>query len=253
MTIAENDGNFETLRVDRGHDRLTVTIDRPAVKNALNSRMNRELNAVCAELEHEPRPLVLRGAGGAFVSGADIAELRERSSAETVAGANERLFDRVARLPMPTIAVVDGAAYGGGAELAYACDIRLASERAAFANPEPALGILAGAGGCWRLAELTNRSVARQVLLGGLRLDASAALSCGLVAEVASSAQLEARVDAWIKRISAQDPWALQLTKLTLDAKDPHPVADLLAQALLFEAPERRRRMTEYLEGRGRT
>ena len=83
------------------------------------------------------------------------------------AGINSRLFDRIARLPLPTVAAVDGYALGGGAELAYACDIRLASPAAVFGNPEPGLGILAAAGACWRLGELVGRSVAKQVLLGG--------------------------------------------------------------------------------------
>src|SRR6185312_1397756 len=95
---------------------------------------------------------------------------------QALQGINSRLFDRIARLPMPTVAAVDGYALGGGAELAYACDVRLASPAAVFGNPEPGLGILAAAGACWRLAELTGRSVAKQILLGGYQVDAEAAL-----------------------------------------------------------------------------
>ena len=88
--------------------------------------MIRELHDVCARLEDEPRLLLLTGDGGTFAAGADIAELRERGRDQALQGINSRLFDRIARLPLPTVAAVDGYALGGGAELAYACDIRLA-------------------------------------------------------------------------------------------------------------------------------
>jgi len=116
-----------TLRVEEHDDRVVVTLSRPSARNAINAAMVRELHDVCAALEERPRLLLLTGDGGTFAAGADIGELRERGREQALQGINSRLFDRVARLPMPTVAAVDGYALGGGAELAYACDVRLAS------------------------------------------------------------------------------------------------------------------------------
>lgn len=138
---------MSALEVDERPDRVVVTLSRPEARNAINAAMIVDLHGVCELLEQAPRPMILTGANGTFAAGADISELKARGRDQALQGINSRLFDRVARLPQPTIAAVDGPALGGGAELAYACDIRLASPRASFANPEPGLGIIAAAGG----------------------------------------------------------------------------------------------------------
>ncbi|MER6512912.1 enoyl-CoA hydratase/isomerase family protein [Nonomuraea sp. NPDC001636] len=241
---------MNALAVDERDDRVVVTLNRPAARNAINAAMIEELHAVCALLERRPRLLLLTGAGGVFAAGADIAELRARGRDEALQGINSRLFDRIARLPMPTVAAVDGYAIGGGAELAYACDVRLATPAAVFANPEPALGILAGAGACWRLAELVGASVAKQVLLAGRRLDAAACLAFGLVTEVVPTGELLPAAHRLLDRMTGWSPAALRLTKLVLDAPGAHPLADDLAQAVLFETEDKHHRMTEFLERR---
>jgi enoyl-CoA hydratase/carnithine racemase len=238
-----------TLRIEERDDRVVVTLTRPSARNAINAAMVRELHDVCAELEQRPRLLLLTGDGGTFAAGADIAELRERGRDQALQGLNSRLFDRVARLPMPTVAAVDGYALGGGAELAYACDIRLASTTAVFGNPEPGLGILAAAGACWRLRELVGASVAKQVLLAGKRLDADDALRFGLVTEVVPADELLKRAHALLDRMARSGPLALRLTKLVADAPGGHPVADDLAQAILFESADKRDRMDAFLAG----
>src|SRR5579875_927299 len=101
---------------DRAPDRVRVVLDRPGTRNAIGRETVDALHDVCAALEREPRVLVLSGAGGVFASGADIRELRERRRDDALAGINSRLFDRIAALPLPVIAVVDGWALGGGAE-----------------------------------------------------------------------------------------------------------------------------------------
>ncbi|MFE7656688.1 enoyl-CoA hydratase/isomerase family protein, partial [Streptomyces bottropensis] len=171
--------SYDTLLVDEHADRVVVTLHRPEARNAIDARMITELHHLCEELERTPRLMLLTGHGGVFAGGADIAELRARGRDEALRGINSRLFERVRRLPLPTVAAVDGWALGGGAELAYACDIRIAGPDAVFGNPEPGLGILAAAGACWRLRELVGESVAKQVLLAGRNLDAAAALACG--------------------------------------------------------------------------
>jgi enoyl-CoA hydratase len=238
-----------TLTVEELGDRVVVTLRRPEARNAINAAMVRELHDVCAALEENPRLLLITGDGGVFAAGADIAELRERGREQALQGINSRVFDRIARLPMPTVAAVDGYALGGGAELAYACDLRLASPAAVFGNPEPGLGILAAAGACWRLRELIGASVAKQVLLAGRRLDADDAYRIGLVAEVVPAGDLLKRAHALLDRMARSGPLALRLTKLVADAPGGHPITDDLAQAILFESPEKQARMDAFLAG----
>ncbi len=243
--------SYDTLLVERRADRVVVTLHRPESRNAVNGRMITELHGVCEELERDPKLLLLTGHGGVFAGGADIAELRERGRDEALRGINSRLFERVRRLPMPTVAAVDGWALGGGAELAYACDLRLAGPEAVFGNPEPGLGILAAAGACRRLPELVGESVAKQVLLAGRTLDARAALACGLVMDVVPADRLAAEAHALLDRMARTSALALRLTKLVTDAPGAHPVADDLAQAVLFESPDKEERMTRFLEKKG--
>jgi enoyl-CoA hydratase/carnithine racemase len=238
---------YDTLLVEERADRVVVTLHRPEARNAISGRMIAELHRVCEDLERDPRLLLLTGHGGVFAGGADIAELLGRGRDEALQGINSRLFERVRRLPMPTVAAVDGWALGGGAELAYACDIRIAGPDAVFGNPEPGLGILAAAGACWRLGELLGESVAKQVLLAGRNLDATAALACGLVMDVVPADRLTAQAHALLDRMARSSALALRLTKLVTDAPGAHPVADDLAQAVLFEGRDKEERMTRFL------
>lgn len=240
---------MDTLRIVASDDRLVVRLHRPDARNSINEAMVGELHEVCELLEDEPKPLLLTGGDGFFAAGADIGELLERGRDQALQGINSTLFERVRRLPMPTVAAVDGYALGGGAELAYACDIRIASTSAVFGNPEPSLGIIAGAGACWRLRELVGEPLAKLVLLAGHRVDAQEALRAGLVAEVHERADLEAAAHRLIDRMSSMSAAALRLTKLVLDAPPgAHPVTDHLAQAVLFEDPDKHARMRKFLD-----
>ncbi|MEU3340875.1 enoyl-CoA hydratase/isomerase family protein [Streptomyces sp. NPDC006668] len=245
------DTTYDTLLVERREDRVVVSLHRPEARNAVNGRMVTELHSMCEELEHHPKLLLLTGHGGVFAGGADIAELRERGRHEALQGINSRLFERIRRLPMPTLAAVPGWALGGGAELAYACDLRIAGPDTVFGNPEPGLGILAAAGACWRLRELVGESVAKQVLLAGRTLDAPAALACGLLMDVVPANRLIAEAHALLDRMARSSALALRLTKLVTDAPGAHPVADDLAQAVLFEGNDKKERMTRFLEKNG--
>lgn len=242
---------YETLLVRERGDRLIVTLNRPHARNAINAAMIRDLHAVCERLEQDPRLLLLIGSEGVFAVGADIGELLRGGREETLRGINRRLFDRISRLPLPTVAAVDGYALGGGAELAYACDMRLASPTAVFGNPEPGLGILAAAGACWRLAELVGKSVAKQVLLGGRLLDAADALRFGLVGEVVPAPDLFAHAYGLLDRMARSSLSALRMTKLVLDAPGAHPVVDDLAQAVLLESQDKPDRVTVFSTGGG--
>ena len=236
------------LLIDQQADRVVVTLNKPAVRNAIDLATVDALHEVCALLEADPRPLLLTGAGDVFAAGADIGQLRDRRRAEALAAINRRVFDRVARLPMPTVAAVNGPAIGGGAELAYACDLRVASSSATFANPEPGLGIIAAAGAAYRLPMLIGQSAAKAVLLAGRVLDASDAFRLGLVMEVTAPQETVTRAHAIIDRICGQSALALRLTKLVADSPGSHPAADDLAQAILFETADKHDRMTAFLE-----
>lgn len=241
------------LRVEHGDDRTVVALDRPETRNAITRAMIDELHAVCGELEEHPRILILAGTPEVFASGADIAELRDRRAADALAGINSRAFDRIARLPMPVIAAIDGWALGGGAELAYAADLRIAGEALKIGNPETGLGIMAAAGATWRLPAIVGPSLAAELLLTGRILDAVEALAVGLVSRVVPSAQLLDAAHEVADRIARNDPLATRLTKAALAApRDAHPAIDDESQAVLFESPEKFRRMTEFLERRPR-
>jgi enoyl-CoA hydratase/carnithine racemase len=244
-------GSFETLMVEDRDDRVVVALSRPEARNAINAQMIDELHEVCAWLEREPRLLLLTGNGGVFAGGADIAELLVRGRDEALQGINSRLFERVRRLPMPTLAVVEGWALGGGAELAYACDVRIAGPDAFFGNPEPGLGILAAAGACWRLPQLVGESLAKQVLLAGRTLDAATALAFGLVIDVVPADRLLDEAHRLLDRMARSAPLALRLTKLVVDAPGAHPISDDLAQAVLFESLDKHERMRKFLDKKG--
>ncbi|AZC13031.1 enoyl-CoA hydratase/isomerase family protein [Microbacterium sp. ABRD28] len=241
------------LRVEHAGDRSVVTLDRPEVRNAIDQATVDALHAVCAELEREPRILLLAGSGGVFASGADIAELRDRRAADARRAINQAVFTRIRALPMPVIAALDGYALGGGAELAYAADLRIATPTLKIGNPETGLGIIAAAGATWRLPAIVGDARAAEMLLTGRILDADEALSWGLVSALHPADDLLPAAHALADRIARNDPLATRYTKQVLRAEprdQPSLVNEL--QAELFESPEKIRRMTAFLERRAR-
>lgn len=243
---------YTSLLVDTdAADRLHIRLNRPESKNAINQAMVDELHAVCTELEQRPRVLILSGTGGVFASGADIAELRERRRDDALAGINSALFVRIAALPLPVIAAIDGWALGGGAELAYAADFRVASTTARIGNPEVSLGIAAAAGASWRLTELVGEPLAKEILLAGRILTAEEALAVRLVTELHDANALIDAAHALADRITVADSLALQSTKALMRApRGAHPQLDNEMQAVLFESEQKFARMTAFLESR---
>ncbi|WP_370039290.1 enoyl-CoA hydratase/isomerase family protein [Nocardioides sp.] len=237
------------LEVHESADRVVVQLARPEVRNAIDHQMVTELHGVCDLLEHVPRVLLLTGKGGTFAAGADISQLRERRRDDALRGINSALFDRIRRLPMPTIGLLDGFALGGGAELAYACDFRIGTPRLRIGNPEPGLGIMAAAGATWRLKELVGEPIAKEILLAGRVLDAEEARSAGLLNEIAEPDALLEAGHSWADRIARQSGLAVRLTKAAFHApREAHPYLDDLTQAVLFETDEKQERMTAFLE-----
>lgn len=240
------------LAVDERDDRVVVTLNRPDKRNAIDAETVDALHAVCADLERRPRLMLLTGgADGVFAAGADIAQLRERGRLEALAAINQGLFARIQALPMPTLAAIDGAALGGGAELAYACDLRICTDRAFFGQPEVRLGIIAGAGATYRLPALVGEAMAKELLFTGRRVEAAEALALRLVSRVVAPEELLATAHALLDECAKASPLALRLTKLAVDAPAAaHPHVDLVSQAVLFEDEEKRARMTAFLERR---
>ncbi|GAA0991116.1 enoyl-CoA hydratase/isomerase family protein [Subtercola frigoramans] len=255
--LPQPDGRSDCNRLrveDAADDRIVVTLDNALSRNAIDETMVAELHAVCSVLESEPRILILAGANGLFASGADIAQLRQRGRDDALRGINITLFERIARLPMPVIAAVEGYALGGGAELAYAADFRLAATSLRIGNPEPALGIVAGAGATWRLRELVGEPLAKEILLAGRVLDATEAKAAGLVTSIHASDALLPAAHELADRIGRSDPLAVRLTKAAFHApRSAHPLVDELAQAILFESPAKFDRMQAFLTRRSST
>lgn len=237
------------LKLTEGSGRLVVELHRPEVRNAIDRQMVDELHAVCEDLEQTPRTLILTGSDGVFASGADIAELRMRRRDDALAGINSTLFARLARLPMPVIAALDGHALGGGAELAFAADFRLGTPRLKIGNPETGLGILPAAGATWRLKELVGEPLAMEILLAGRILSAEEAFGARLITAIHEPDDLLQAAHDLADRIGRQDPLAVRMTKSVFHApREAHPMIDQLAQAVLFESEAKFDRMQRFLD-----
>jgi enoyl-CoA hydratase len=243
--------DYTTLLVKEQEDRVHVQLNRPEVRNAIDQAMVDELHDVCARLERGPKVLIISGVDGIFASGADIAQLRERRRDDALAGINSGIFARIAKLPMPVIAALDGYALGGGAELAYAADFRIGTPSLKIGNPETGLGILAAAGASWRLRELVGEPVAKEILLAGRILNADEALAVHLVTEIHPAGELLDAAHALADRIGRQDPLAVRITKSVFHAPaEAHPMIDQLAQGILFESQAKFDRMQTFLDRR---
>lgn len=242
---------FERLRLTEAEDRVTVVLDHKPTRNAIDQQMVDELHVICAELERHPRILILAGANGLFVSGADIAQLKERRRDDALMGINSTIFDRIAKLPMPVIAALEGYALGGGAELAYAADFRIATPNVRIGNPETALGIMAAAGATWRLRELVGEPLAKEILLAGRQLGAEEALAYHLITEIHEPEALLDAAQALADRIGAQDALAVRITKSVFHTpREVHPLIDNLAQGMLFESEAKFERMQAFLDAK---
>ena len=152
-----------------------LQVNRPQVHNAMNADCWRELIEIIKEVDSSPeiRALVISGSGSkAFVSGADINFLKDRTSVSAMEGLAQSALDQLSKLGKPTIAAVNGLALGAGCELALACDIRIAAEHAKFGLPETGLGILPGAGGTQRLARIVGQGRAVQMIFTGCMVSA---------------------------------------------------------------------------------
>ena len=204
------------VRLDRREHIVTVTLDRPDARNALNERLRDELKTVLSRIgESSVRVVVLTGAdeAKAFVAGADVSELRDRDPIEQrEASQFPRIYEMVADLSQVVIARINGHALGGGCELAMACDIRIAHERAKLGQPEINLGLIPGGGGTQRLPRLVGEGQAMKLVLSGEPVTAEEAKEIGLVDEVRDEA-FDDRITGLADKIASHSPLALKRAK----------------------------------------
>lgn len=205
---------YRTLRVEREGAVATVTLNRPEVLNSLDAAMFDELERAFHELEYDSavRVVLVTGAGEkAFAAGADIRGLvaTDTVSGKKVSERGQQVFAQIERCGKPTIACVNGVALGGGCELALACTLRVASEKARFGLPEVKLGLVPGYGGTQRLVRLIGRGAALKMMLTGEMVGAEEAARIGLAQEVVAVDQLMPRAKALAAGIAAMAPLAV--------------------------------------------
>lgn len=249
---------YENLTLARTDGIATVTINRPQVRNALDQATWREIRQALDEIAADPavHVLVVTGAGDkAFASGADLRWLRERSMLATLEAYPQSVLAALENLAKPSIAAVNADALGGGCELAMACDIRIASDRARFGQPEVRLGILPGAGGTQRLPRLVGIAKAKELILTGEIIDAAEAHRIGLVNKVVPHDELLAAATAVAEMIIKRGPLAVRLAKAAVNAGMEYgPGAgyafERLAQTVLFGTEDHIEGISAFLEKR---
>jgi methylglutaconyl-CoA hydratase len=227
----------------RGHVAF-VTMNRPDAANALSKALVAALEGAFAELaaglKHGDglRAIVLTGTGKAFCAGADLKERLAMSLEQTWGFLDElnRLMNAVAIFPVPVIAAINGAAFGGGLELALACDIRIAADTAEMGLTEVRLGVIPGAGGTQRLARIASVAAAKELILTGRRFRAQRAYTLGIVSDVVPAANLADAAAKLAEEIASAGPLAVAAAKRAIDGGFTLPLADALAlEAACYE------------------
>jgi enoyl-CoA hydratase len=218
-----SDEAYQNLRVGRADAVATITIDRPRAFNALDSATLRELARAVRELRRDGavRAVVVTGAGEkAFSAGADIAAMAEMTPQEghALSRLGHEVFARLEALPIPVVAAVNGVALGGGLELALACDLSVASERARVGQPEINLGLIPGFGGTQRLVPRIGVGRARELVYLGAQLSASEAHRIGLVDRVVPPERVVEEATKIAGELAAKPPIALRQAKRAVQA-----------------------------------
>jgi enoyl-CoA hydratase len=227
---------YSTLLTEKKDGYIIVRTHRPDALNALNEEMLRDIANVIEAIagDDEVGAVILTGEGRSFVAGADIAHMSGLSAVDGRAfmKRGQAVFQSIEDLEKPVIAAVNGFALGGGLELAMACDIRLASEKAKFGQPEVGLGIIPGFGGTQRLARLVGRGMAKYLIYGGGTIGADEALSIGLVEKVYPAEELLERAESFAVEILKKAPLAIRMAKVAIN----HGYDADLRTAVAFEA-----------------
>ena len=239
-----------------------ITINRPKALNALNSETLKELDLAIANIENDNNVycVILTGAGEkSFVAGADIAEMKDLDSkaAEEFGLLGNKVFRRLENLNKPVIAAISGFALGGGCELAMACDIRIASEKARFTQPEAGLGITPGFGGTQRLPRIVGLGKAKELIYTCAMINAEEALRIGLVNKVVPLESLMEEAKSIAATICANAPIAVKLCKDAINRGmqvDIDKAIEIEAQDFgkCFDSDDQLEGMTAFLERRAK-
>ena len=234
---------FETILVSKSSEThvATLTLNRPDRLNTITPQMIEEIDRALIDLERddEVRVLVIAGAGEkAFSAGADVTAFGDVSKSHKVWMLSKRtsaVFTRLANFPKPTIAAIDGYAFGGGCELALACDFRIASRRTKIGQTEVSLGLIPGAGGTQRLVRLIGLAKAKELVLLGARLTADEAHAIGLVTKSVENEAFQATVREFSEKLAKGPPVALRLAKYLVNRAMDMPLDSALeAEAAAF-------------------
>lgn len=212
---------FDNIRLESEGGIVTLTVDRPEVLNALDGKTYDEISRA-ADLvgqDRELRVLIITGAGNTFVAGADISFLNQMTGPEARLSSRkgQEAMRKLELLPVPVIAAVNGHAFGGGCELALACDIRLACEEAQIGLPEVSLGVMPGCGGNLRLPALVGLGRAREMIYTAARIPAGEAYRIGLFNHVYPAAQLMEEAKKMAQRIIKNAPRSVEYAKYAID------------------------------------
>ena len=251
---------YENLLFESENGIGIVTINRPKALNALNAATICELEQMFDELAKDDtvKVVILTGGGEkSFVAGADISEMQSMSALEgrSWAKSAQAVFNKIENLPKPVIAAVNGFALGGGCEICMACDIRIASEKAKFGQPEVSLGIPPGFGGTQRLARLVGKGRAKELLFSGDMIDAAEAYRIGLANKVASPEELMNTAKAMAQKFMSRAPIAVQVCKAAVnEGLDTDLESGIAYEAevfgLCFATADQKEGMAAFLEKR---
>ncbi len=208
---------YELIKIEQDGHVATLTIDRPDALNALNAQMISEMQYWLRSVWYDEtiRVIIVTGAGKAFISGADIAELATMGVQDGMrkSATGQHLMKSFENIPKVVIAAINGFCFGGGMELALACDIRLASEKARMGLPEVKLGIIPGYGGTQRLARLVGAGRAKQMIFTGEFFKAQQCYDFGIVQEVYAPEELADKAKEMAQTIASRGPLAVTATK----------------------------------------
>lgn len=254
---------FQTIIVSDGGDRLDITLNRPAQRNALTFQAWHELERVMvdAEMRDDLRVVTLTGSGPAFCAGVDFSAIGaslevEKTSYPAFIRRWAGIVDRFERVPQTTIAAINGPVIGAGLELALACDLRIASERAVFAMPQLRMGIVPDVGGTSRLARAAGEAFAKDMILTARTVDAAEALRAGIVTRVLPHDELAGELGS-IADTVRQLPWpSSYFASIAVNCGpqlDPRRAADIeaIADQVMLRDERVWARITEFTAGKG--
>ncbi|WP_433948700.1 enoyl-CoA hydratase-related protein [Fusobacterium necrophorum] len=251
--------HYENLIFEVKDSIAFIRMNRPKALNALSKELLEELSCAISEVEtnSDIKAVIITGEGKAFVAGADISLMRDYNSEQgrEYCKFAVSIFNRIENLGKPVIAAVNGYALGGGCELAMSCDIRIASEKAQFGQPEVNLGIIPYFGGTQRLSRLVGSGIAKELIFTADFISASEAYRIGLANKVVAAETLLEEAEKMMRKIMTKGPIAIQYAKVAINQGINMSLADALeletsVGALCFATEDKKEGMGAFLEKR---